>query len=76
MSVLKALLSFLRTLTLLFNLARDEKLRREGEDRVKQQELETAYVQRGEAHEIDLKVLRGDLSLDDIERLRKYQREL
>jgi hypothetical protein len=72
---LKALQSFLQLLTLLFTFARDEKLRREGERRVRMEELESAYERQGEAHEIDLKVVRGDLSPADIERLRKYERD-
>lgn len=75
MSVLKALLSFLNLLNLVFNLSRDDKLRREGAREVRMKDLESAYERQGEAHEIDLKVVRGDLSLDDIERLRKYERD-
>lgn len=73
-AVLKALQSFLQALTLLLTLARDEKLRREGERRVRLERLESAYEQQGEAHEIDLKVARGGLSAGDIERMRRYQR--
>lgn len=73
--VLKALQSIIQVVTLLLTLVRDEKLRREGERKVLHGQLESAYEQRGEAHEIDLKVARGVLSADDIERLRKYRRD-
>lgn len=71
---LKALQSFLQAMTLLLTLARDEKLRREGERRVLHKQVESAYEQRGEAHEIDLQVVRNGLSVADLERMRRYQR--
>lgn len=71
---LKALQSFLQAMTLLLTLVRDEKLRREGERRVLHKQVESAYEQQVEAHEIDLQVVRNGLSDADLERMRRYQR--
>lgn len=72
--ILGALKSFFQAVSLLFSFLRDEKLRQEGERKARMEDLETAYEQRGEAHEIDLKIARGELSATDLERMRKYQR--
>jgi len=71
---LKALQSILQLATLVLTLLRDDKLRQEGERKVRLETLEAEQLRRGEAHEIDLQVARGGLSDADLERMRRYQR--
>lgn len=73
-ALIRAVNSILQVATLLLSLLRDNQLRREGERKARMEDLEIAYEQQGEAHEIDLKVARGELSAADLERMRKYQR--
>lgn len=61
---MRALLSLIKVLTLILSLGKG----------AKKDKAENAYEIQGEAHEIDLKVARGGLSNDDIERVRKYER--
>jgi len=46
-----------------------------GREQLKDEQLEEAYNQLGEAHEIDVRVANGELTTDDVARLRKYQRD-
>lgn len=71
---LKAIQSILQLATLVLTLLRDDKLRQEGERKVRLEAMEAEQQRRGEAHEIDLQVARGGLSDADLERMRKYQR--
>lgn len=71
---LKALQAMLQVATLVLQLLRDDKLRREGEQKARLESLEAAQERRGEAREIDLQVARGDLSSAELERMRRYQR--
>jgi hypothetical protein len=71
---LKALRQLLEVATLVLTLLRDDKLRQEGERKVRLEALEAEQQRRGEAHEIDLRVARGGLSDADLERMRRYQR--
>ena len=73
-AVLEAITKFLQTFVLVLSLIRDESLRREGERRARQKDLESAYEQLGEAHEVDLWVARGELSASELERMRRYER--
>lgn len=71
---LKALRQLLEVATLVLTLLRDDKLRQEGERKVRLEVMEAEQQRRGEAHEIDLQVARGGLSDADLERMRRYQR--
>ncbi|MEF2052990.1 hypothetical protein [Pseudomonas aeruginosa] len=71
---LKALRQLLEVATLVLTLLRDDKLRQEGERKVRLEALEAEQQRRGEAHEIDRQVARGGLSDADLERMRRYQR--
>lgn len=71
---LKALRQLLEVATLVLTLLRDDKLRQEGERKVRLEALEAEQQRRGEAREIDLQVARGGLSDADLERMRRYQR--
>jgi hypothetical protein len=72
--IFHTLLKFLQALTLGLTLYKERKLREEGANSVRQAQLEEASIQQGEAHEIDLKVVRDGFSPADLERMRRYER--
>ena len=74
-SFLNLLSSFFQSLLLILTSLREKSLRDQGRDAVLNEQLTEAYDNLGEAHEIDSKVARGDLSDTELERLRQYQRD-
>ena len=74
-AILKALTAVFRALASFLTLLKEYRLRKEGENRVRLKALERSVEQLKMAHEIDSRVHLGELTIADIERMRKYQRQ-